>query len=870
MTNTNNDARFGLVPVSMTSTGSAPRPRPNPTAGGNPSPRGKQGPRLQDRFAALERAILEQRVAISSDAPVRPELILAIDLATSVTTFRAIVATTPGLEFLGDFDRDMEKDTAESENRPAIEPDEQLPTGSRPTLYVAAGNQSALEQILILWRSFVDGDRRPFRHGLAPWRQVFGLIVDIREWGPSDRVADADFSAWRRSLDSDESDFHAEIELWYRESFRPGHEQHEQELLRTFDSLGVQVLDQVAEPAINYVAYLVKIDASTASALLDLSSPILEARAVAHVRPQAANVVEQLLASPESFKMLPAGEHQGTSGPPQLLLIDGVPDLTHPALDGRVVLVDALSLSSQVPRSARIHGTGMASSIIYGDLHSTSMESLERPLLLAPLFTAAEDVEGDLVEAMPHRRLPVSATKEIIDAVLASEFGSSIRIVVLAAGHMAQPYRQRMSPWARLLDYYSAKYGLCFIVSAGNRLDSELVLDRRVVDGDDIRDAVLRDMRSRRADRGVLSPAESVNALTVGAAHADLVPDDIGTLEIDVLPADGLPSPVSRGGGGHRGSIKPDVLAPGGRIKYRMRLDDDDDAPTVLDRVPTQAKNGIYVAVPTADLNADGFGYMLGTSVATGLIAHEAGLLLEKLTTSETASLSDIDAKYLPAVIKALLVNTASWGSARPRLESVAPHGDWRERRGAGEQLLGYGNLRSDRVAQGAAHRITLISTGSLLSGRQSTLRVPMPSSLNGRRDWRRASATLTWITTTNSYSREYRRQRLSFELANRDDLGLVRQEALSDTVRRGSVQHEHFDGDSPIVVTEERDLVFQVNSRPLDPTLLETSDFALVVTFEVEASTGIPVYSEVVAALRTRARAVVGSQIPVDGTAGP
>ncbi len=79
--------------------------------------------------------------------------------------------------------------------------------------------------------------------------------------------------------------------------------------------------------------------------------------------------------------------------------------------------------------------------------------------------------------------------------------------------------------------------------------------------------ALYRDARHRK----LLSPAETINGLTVGAIHHDSSQAAYPENRFDPfgLP---LPSPVSAFGSGYRRAIKPDVVFYGGKQWYMMPL----------------------------------------------------------------------------------------------------------------------------------------------------------------------------------------------------------------------------------------------------------------------------------------------------------
>ena len=86
-----------------------------------------------------------------------------------------------------------------------------------------------------------------------------------------------------------------------------------------------------------------------------------------------------------------------------------------------------------------------------------------------------------------------------------------------------------MSPWGRLLDYLAERFGILFVVSAGNifgplpvsaftgktELEAATMADRQK--------AILNALDSQRSQRTLLSPAEALNVITVGAWYEDAV-----------------------------------------------------------------------------------------------------------------------------------------------------------------------------------------------------------------------------------------------------------------------------------------------------------------------------------------------------------
>ena len=72
------------------------------------------------------------------------------------------------------------------------------------------------------------------------------------------------------------------------------------------------------------------------------------------------------------------------------------------------------------------------------------------------------------------------------------------------------------------------------------------------------------DIRNHR----LMSPADSVNALSIGAIHTDKSTIYNQGNRVDILPTQELPSPITAHGYGFRNSINPEIYFPGGRQLY--------------------------------------------------------------------------------------------------------------------------------------------------------------------------------------------------------------------------------------------------------------------------------------------------------------
>ncbi len=167
-------------PVNATRPTGNPRAQPR-TAGPG---RARQGERFQATFDRLSAAFAsdDSLVALRQDpAGIAPERALVFVTAGSVSNF-AKVAREAGFEVLSEEE---------------LESLEDYPEGFQPagdaarldrTLYATIPTIESFQQMLSLWRAHQRGENAPY--GDAPWWKVFDLLLELRPWGPQDRLGD--------------------------------------------------------------------------------------------------------------------------------------------------------------------------------------------------------------------------------------------------------------------------------------------------------------------------------------------------------------------------------------------------------------------------------------------------------------------------------------------------------------------------------------------------------------------------------------------------------------------------------------------------------------------------------------------------------
>jgi hypothetical protein len=779
-----------------------------------------------------------------------PELVIVFEVNATLAEFRRAAELVPGLEFLAELvDEAEEPEFGIETARPGQLVDK--------TLYVIAQNARALQEILGLWQRWQREAKPQFARGLAPWKQIFALLKDVRPWGPSDRIGGTQLSeVWTELISAGDEEFVAEIELWFRNTQR-SRDAAQTLFLEELRAAGAAVLDIAQIESIAYHAVLIRLNRRLAIETLSGEGFLAQNAKISQVRPQM--LATDRLSDPEVHSEGPTAAAPSLAEP-VVAILDGVPLTGHRLLRGRLQFDDPADIARRVEASDRTHGSAIASLVIWGDLERGRGDALGRKVYVHPIFTS-ENSDGVVIdESMPSDRLPVAVIDDILRRMFLGTNGEApvapkVRIVVLAAGHTALPFGSKMSPWGRLLDVYASRFNILFIVSAGNyplpiELDESVESDV-VDDPEHLQRAVREHIFKNAHERRILSPADSLNALTVGALHADSVSAALPETVLDVIGPGFSPSPTSAIGGGYLRQMKPDVFADGGRVFYRHRFDRVDKV--ILDRLESSdAAPGLLTAAPGQPGDIAAEAHLQGTSVAAAFVAHEASQVLELLVGDGTDGL--VEDRYLAVATKALVVNSAAWLEAGEMIGEALSSSDRGAMRRDASRLLGFGFVRPDEIASCHTRKITMIATGTVLGGQARLLEIPVPPSLNGRRDIRTVATTLAWFTPVNPRQKSYRQARVWFDIANESTFGIAGSEGEHRATRRGSIQHEVLVGAKAVTVGKDAVLKIRVNCMESAKGLTGAVPFAIAVTFEVADSSPVRVYEEIADALRARA----------------
>lgn len=815
----------------------------------------RQKERLGPAFQRLEAAFEERRAELSISATgMEPEKVLVIETAGDIQEFQRAVRAISGLEWLGDFELD---EFASDEFFIVEDNEEQTKKPTRKNIYLTMSDQRALSEILSLWNSWNELKQK-FPRGKAKWREIFSHCSDIRYWGIKDRLDETGLIEQLREnilAKPDAQFFPLEIEFWHHSQVRMRVSRNR--IVEQLREENGRLISSAVIGEIRYSAIKAEIPRKLVEQITHQAYPkFFEEDAISFLRPVGQCAVS--IQGSATTGILPKNQPIPTK-PPVVAILDGVPFERHQILADRIELDDPLGFASASAYENQNwkHGTAMASLVIHGELDDHNSQALTSTVIARPVMKPVPNLIG-AGEEIPEDVLLVDFFHQAIKELL--EQNPNIKIINISLGDKNRPFDRIPSPWARLLDWLSFKYQVLFCVSAGNFSgDMKMEISSAqftALSDDEKSERTISAMSNELLDRRLLSPAESINAITVGALHRDLAGQYNPLSRIDMQPYDDLPSPITRLGMGFRNSIKPDILMPGGRQLYRSL-----QGQTIYRIFQDGQKPGQSVAAPvSASGQVDRTTYTQGTSNATALASRGAVQIHDVIREIQEKNPQYIPDENLAVVMKALLVHGASWGNAYGKLSVLKTSANSKKFRRYASRFMGYGAADIERVLECTERRVTLIATDSITSNLELKYRYPLPPSLIDSRVARRLVITLAWMTPINPAHRNWRRARLYYAPPKKTDfLKLSRQETDWQQVQKGTVQHEILKGKSASIYQDGDYLNIAVACRSDAGKLEGPVRFGLAVTLEVLEDVEINIYNEI------RDRIPARTRIPVE-----
>jgi len=898
----------------------------------------RQAERLSQQLDELQQEFSKYKASVSGVvAGLEPETVLVIEIAGSVDDFRQAIDVTDGLEWLGEWDiEDIEPDddfyeapkigvdffknkidgiTTRKQSKEIQEilrghgfiddkgnivadaiPKLSLPdhlvhfsediaqaiSGAKDKLlkgrlFLSLGNEQGLNELLVLWQRWEQGQGLP--HRKAKWSNVFEQTLKIRRWGIEETLLETGMAdLWRDLLDplNPEQEIHCQIELFYR---RNGEKRKRNE--ETISALLTEIGGQILSPFIDmrdiaFHAVKAKLPASRVRDLLnqleqsntDMDIQLFKFPGVMYFRPTGQSLTTcsdgagETADFPQDLPELP----------PVAAILDGVPNLQHEALANRLLFDDPDNLSAVYQPGEKRHGTAIASLVVHGELVNGYDSSLTRKVYHAAVMQP--NPEKQYEEHFPDEVFFEDRIERAVRRMIEGEGNvpaqaPDVKIINLSIGDTERPFIHTPSPWARLLDWLSWKYRVLFCVSAGNYADSINVnipnAEFMALSDEQKVTHVLKCIDRQLSQRRLLSPAESLNALTIGALHADDSGDYVMGQRIDILPDAALFSPVSRVGHGFRRSIKPEILFPGGRQLYH----DTQTNGHHYRRHETPLAPGQKVAYDSSqEGETSKCVYTQGTSNATALATRGGARIYEVLSELQAVHGDQIHDDLMAVLIKALLVHGAQHPEQAKSHLTVALKngGNSRRFKEVVSRYMGYGTVDIDRVLVCTEQRATVLGCGEIQENEIHEYRFPLPVDLSGKNEWRRMVVTLAWFSPINPAHRNLREAKLElspFGNWKGVPLELERQDSDHNQVLRGTVQHEVLEGEKQVKAFQDGDEIrLQVIcKKDATETLDQAIPYGLAVTLEVAEGVGIPIYQQIRARIKPQVAIGAGGE---------
>lgn len=809
-----------------------------------------QGRRLAPKLTRLTNAFGSKKVKVQTNPDgMEPELALVFEVAGSLPSFFGAVKRIDGLDWLFDIEDD------EMPPDEYFYSEEDADSSFSGRVYCVMSDRKAFDQLMGIWEKYQKDDEYVFPRGLTSLRDLFCLLRDVHAWGPEDRFLDTGIlDHWRETVEvKGMSPSPFEIELFYRSS-ADKRRWASKSVRDAIKELGGNVLSECVIDEIRYHGMMATLPTQQIEELLGAERDnMLLARCdeVMYYRPGGQVAVDSVGDLFEEDIADKLGQ-ESVSGAPILAVLDGLPLENHIALRNRLVIDDPDGFGENYPASLRLHGTAVASIVAHGDLAAPKLSSVSRPIYVRPIMqpdkafgrkeTFPEDI---LIVDLVHR-----AVKRIFDGDEGTPAAPSVRVINLSVGDEARQFLGRPSPLAKLLDWLSYKYRVLFVISTGNqRLDlipiegglselKELSIPDRAKR---ISNSLVRERRNLK----LLSPAESLNSITVGALyddHSHIVENSLSVQPVE----EGDVSPITSFGSGITRSIKPEILYPGGKFLVSAGDENSINLARSGPRGP-----GILTAAPSAGLIANGYTAEAGTSCSAAAISHECEANYNALEeVFSNAGHSGVPQDYAALLLKAMTVHGCVYDSIGKMAEKQfsAKHKDC-------TQWVGYGYPDFQRARECALNRVTTFGFGDIGKDEGQKFRIPLPLNFSSEVIDRRLVVTLAYFAPIAFSRQEYRHAQLWFDRVGLTKERLVPNREYTDwqAIRRGTLQHQSFVGGGALSWDEETDeieiLVSCASASGLHSLGKLRVPYALLVTFETKQP--INVYQPVANRLR-------------------
>lgn len=579
---------------------------------------------------------------------------------------------------------------------------DQYQTGPRPAETPEGASEAA--------ESSEESSPEP-KAGRAPHQELFDSIDGIRHLSAEEILTEAAAAAIADAGLTDVLTF--DLQCWCPEDETEARQRNER-TVSAIEGAGGRVLDRTVRHRSGLSLMRVDVTAALARAVAELPD-------VRRIDRLPRPLISQIEAMTGGADLLPTVQSPDPQAP-LIAVIDSGVRSGHPLI--APAFADAVAVGGlEAERDGSGHGTFVASLALYGSLEpllerrSESITPAGRLLSVRILDDDNRFPEDDLWE------------NDLIGALeLAAAEGA--RIINVSVGDPRHPYvPARPTALAATVDEFIRRSGTVVVVSTGNTHTGFYDVS---YGAPDFTAALLESN-----DSGLLEPATSALALTVGALGGD---DGQGAREVtpsvekQPLGAPGVPSPLTRKGPGAGHMVKPEAALPAGHFVYT----DSDRFPRTS---PTTSVVGAHGTDPNKMLALDA-----GTSYAAPLLAHIAARAM--------SANPDVSGRAVRALV------LASIQPPQPYLDPPSAANSERQR-----QLTGYGRPEAERAAHSSDHRAVLIAEETLRVNNVHLYAVPIPPSFFEPGGWRRVTVSLAFDPDTRSTRLDYLGSRMQVQV---------------------------------------------------------------------------------------------------------
>ena len=795
----------------------------------------RQVERLGPIFSNLQTTLNTRKMYPQISAlGLEPECTVVMEIVGAIEDFMSIVRNTEGLEWLAELNEELDPDEDFYYNDQS---GNKIDKHLKNKLFISMANQKAIDELIRCWELYSKNPNVELGKGKAKLKDIFRNLHNIRRWSVEDRIENSYlFENWKSRIEDGAMELPLEIELWYREDSKK-RKIAEDIVKYELEGLGGKVVYSCVIEEIKYHAILAKIPASIFDKIKKHQEiEMLKCEEIMYFNPTAQSSIKMLDINQQDLLDCDEQEKIVIDNNPILAVLDGIPIANHQYLENTLIINDVDEIGSRTPVEKRLHGTAVCSLIMNGDM-SKQENKLSHKIYVRPIL----DSNGNISENL----LPVDITFRAINEIIKDDkLGQAIKIINLSVGDYYRQFNKNISAWAKLIDYFSYKYNLLFCISTGNYsepIDLNCTLEEWNNLSEELRiEKILNLIRNTEKDRKLLAPAESINAITVGAINDDFSNFSEDNNGLELIKNNIFPSIISRMGLGFRNSIKPDICVEGGRQLYEKPFIESKKLENLkIKNFPTRAP-GLCVAYGN---NKQAF--FSGTSFACALASRAAAQFYEIIETIATGIPT-----YISVLLKAMLVHCCSWNDFDNILKNILNIDSWMVRKRFVSKSIGYGKANFSRLYNCNPQRVTAITANNIEKDEMHTYRFPMPKNLIGKKRKFKLTMTLAWFSPINYNNSKYRRAKLWIDCAQDETFkSMVSNAKIEADIKnslRGTVQHLIYEDSKALAYVEGTDLIIKVNCLSEDGRKLGGVNYGLAITLEIKDDNQINIYEEI------------------------